>query len=205
MLCHVDFEFPEVFFSEPITCCARAWASPELALGASISEGWIIAWEKSPRWTVIPPAAWGTFSVAQTALRLGASGNSLCLNWAALPSLWPFHATCQGIEREGRSFSISSMPTLPQFESKSWWWLEPTVLLTIHGEQKPIPGRGDLKCPGAGVASKPFISTTQNSQQVLILDHLAKWSAQLQMSFSILDHSAELNGRTSLKIVHGWF
>lgn len=151
------------------------------------------------------PAAWGTFSVAQTALRLGASGNSLCLNWAALPSLWPFHATCQGIEREGRSFSISSMPTLPQFESKSWWWLEPTVLLTIHGEQKPIPGRGDLKCPGAGVASKPFISTTQNSQQVLILDHLAKWSAQLQMSFSILDHSAKLNGRTSLKVVHGWF
>lgn len=161
MLCQVDFEFPEAFFfSELNTCCARAWASPELSLGASSSEGWIIAWDKSPLWTVLPQLP-GELSVccAVQNRHPGASGNRLCS--PLCPACGHSMHCAQESEREGRSFSVSSVPTPPHFESKSGRWLKPTLLLTIHGEQKPIPGRGDLKCPGAGVASNPFISNIQ--------------------------------------------
>lgn len=111
MLCHVDFESPEAIFSEVNTCCSRAWASPELSLGAGSSEGWILAWDKSPCWTVVPQlpgvlcvccAVHGTdmWELTQAgSLR----EHTVAVTWATLP----IPAMCQGIKREG-SFRISS-------------------------------------------------------------------------------------------------
>lgn len=170
MLCHVDFESPNAFFF-----CARAWASPELSLGASSSEGWELP-EVSHLRGLRYPASWSTFCVLCW---------ELCL-WPEPPCPACGHPLQCAKESRGRE--ISGYPLgqhLPSLKTRvDGDWSQHFYWHSWRAEGFSWQRRSGFYSRGRSNIQPIHIHHTENSQKVLILDHLAKWSAQLQMSFS---------------------